>query len=263
MANSRKNRGFSLVEMLVVVSIIVLMLSLAMPNAAELIRSQKLNSAENMIRGAISQARSHAATNQRYAGVRFQFDRTGWEKGRQYLVLIENQPIASNTFVAVPNVKPLLMPDGLGVISLGVNNDNMLLDNEASPTGILGSTTFSIIFSPTGQIVFKNIYLHPKTCLDKTINHYRRVELPSSDNRKALLYCDEFIPDSFETDPDFPNSIPNKLWCITELSTGGLYMYETEKMLAVPANLRWSEYVSKLTPMLINGYTGQIIEEVW
>jgi|GEM_PF-3137123 len=273
MANSRKNRGFSLVEMLVVVSIIVLMLSLAMPNAAVLIRSQKLNSAENMIRSALAQARAHAAVNQRYAGVRFEFDRTGWQKGRQYLVLIENQPVATNEFVAVPNVKPLIMPDGLGAISGDINGDAYLYDYNpvTNPDGIPlpncinGATTFSIIFSPSGQVVMKNVKVRPRIPDDKIINHKERVDiLDNSAYReyKALLYCDDYV--GINWDPIYTSAIPYKPWCVVEYSTSGLYIYETEKMLAVSLpTLRWSEYVSKLTPMLINSYTGQIIEEEW
>jgi len=278
MTGKRKNRGFSLVEMLVVVSIIVLMLSLAMPNAAVLIRSQKLNSAENMIRSALAQARAHAAVNQRYAGVRFEFDRTGWQKGRQYLVLIENYLLATNEFVAVANVKPLIMPDGLGAVSGEVNSTNgntylenptyLINDGNINPYCMNGATTFSIVFSPSGQVVMKNVLVRPRNVDDKIINHQERVDIQDNSvyrEFKALLYCDGFVKGStWETIPPFQHDIYYMPWCVAEYSTSGLYIYETDKMLAVTdPTLRWTQYVSKLTPMLINSYTGQIIEEEW
>ena len=133
---------------------------------------------------------------------------------------------------------------------------------------IMGATTFSIIFSPTGQLTIKDVVVRPKNCYDKIINHSGRVTLPKTDARSALLYCDGYFPDSAEEDEELNDtSYFSKPWCYDEASTVGLYFYEVGAMGEVRADLRYSEFINRhvgnnsVERMMINIYTGGVIEE--
>ena len=67
-----------------------------------------------------------------------------------------------------------------------------------------------------------------------------------------LLYHDQQWGNANEMGPQ---------WCVTESSTTGLYIFEVDAMRDAPVDLRYSEYVYDLEPLLINTYTGQIIED--
>ncbi|KPK76172.1 MAG: hypothetical protein AMJ79_07870, partial [Phycisphaerae bacterium SM23_30] len=122
MKNKPRQYAFSLAELLVVMAIIGLMLGLTMPSVNTMIHSHHLASVKTLIRSALTQAQVYAASNQKYAGLRFQQDLDG----KQYVVLIEHQPrcIVSGAlenigerYTAIPKVKPIALPDGIGLIS--------------------------------------------------------------------------------------------------------------------------------------------------
>jgi len=270
MAGKRWTIGFTLVEMLVVVAIVGLLTALTVPNVPGMIRSHKMSAARNLIKSALGQAQAHAAKYQKYAGVRFQFDRDGWEKGQQYLVLIEKHPDPSNAngFVAVPNAKPVALPAGTAVISLEVDNPpiflganyNQYLDDSyvgllpglgvIDLSNIMGATTFSIIFSPTGQMVVKDVRIHERDANDSI---FRSGGLLSYDEH----YC-----------PLIGNMTGNHApWCGAESSALGLYVYVTAAMREVGAGERYSALISRhgsseqVERILINTYMGTIINE--
>lgn len=254
--------GFTLVELLTVMAIIAVMSLLVLPGFTRMISSNKEGAALNLIRAALVEAQVHAAQTQKYAGIRFQFDKNGWAAGRQYLVLIEN--ITGDEFRAAPNAKPTALPEGIGAIDYSMlvqypvnqtqinNNNNNLSDNDTNPYGLLGSTTFSILFSPTGQLVVKNIYITRWNEDDQVFNNQVLVEsIPEKGKLPPpLLYYDNYWK--------LKDSAP---WCWYEPSAKGLYIFEVNKMLDVNAGSRWSDYIgtAEVEPVLINMYTGTII----
>ena len=200
-------KAFTLVEILVVVSIIVLLMAVAMPNIPGMMRSNKMSGAKNLITTALAQAQSYAASHSKYAGIRFQKA----ANGRTYLVLIEHDPqfpwvdvngYAGNgtgvtyqgycpfRYVAVPNASPKALPDGVGILDgnfatkadkqISNTDDDGTDDNEndclvyydsavASPflTGgafacIENFQTFTIVFSPAGQLVSERVEVQPR-----------------------------------------------------------------------------------------------------
>lgn len=59
---SRTSRGFTLIELVLVILIIGLLLAVVAPSLGGLLRSQKLDSAARTVAGMLKQARVHAAT---------------------------------------------------------------------------------------------------------------------------------------------------------------------------------------------------------
>jgi prepilin-type N-terminal cleavage/methylation domain-containing protein len=252
-----RRAGFTMVELLTVMAIIAIMALLVLPGFTKMIQSNKDGAARNLIRAALAEAQAHAAKTQKYAGIRFQFDRDGWANGRQYLVLIEN--VGGATFVTAPNAKPIALPEGIGVISSEVDNfGDPYIDDDATSDGPLhtldGATTFNIVFSPTGQMVLKSVTVNPRTDDDKVFNYETYVN-----NGNALLYYDGWWRDSVSTG----SFTLAPLWCANEPSTKGLYIFEVNKMQEVAASARWSNYIGTpdVEPVLINMYTGTIIRD--
>lgn len=261
--------GFTLVELLVVMAIIAVMAMLVLPGFTRMISSNKEGAALNLIRAALVEAQVHAAQTQKYAGIRFQFDKNGWADGRQYLVLIEN--ITGDEYRAAPNAKPTALPEGIGVIDYSMlvqypvnqsqidNNNYNLSDNDTNQYGLLGSTTFSILFSPTGQLVVKNLHIYRWDEYDQVFNNQALVEaIPIKGQLPPpLLYYDNNNPPSWGT--KITNSA---LWCWYEPSAKGFYFFEVNKMLQdVNPGTRWSDYIGtvEVEPVLINMYTGTIL----
>jgi len=246
MRQKRKADAFTLVELLVVVAIIGIMLGLTMPSFNSMMQSQRAASAKTLIRTALTQAQIYASSQQKYAGLRFQSD----ADGRPYIILIENTH--DNTYAPIPNVRPVALPEGIGLISASIDllapasRDLYLDTSENDPICLLGATTFTIIFSPTGQLVIKTPVVHPRNDLDQTMNIEAVVDAGG-----ARFYCDGW----------YKGIAPIKgYYCLSEDSTFGLYIYEKEPMLAVDPDARYTEYVSRLKPVLINTYTGKLIE---
>jgi len=260
--------GFTLVELLPVMAIIAVMALLVLPGFTRMISSNKEGAALNQIRAALVEAQVHAAQPQKYAGIRFQFEKNGWADGRQYLVLIEN--INDDEYRAAPNAKPTALPEGVGVIDYSMlvqypvnqsqidDNNYNLSDNNTNPNGLLGSTTFSILFSPTGQLVVKNLHIYRWDEYDQVFNNQVLVEsIPIKGQLPPpLLYYDN-------NNPSWGTKITNSaLWCWYETSAKGFYIFEVNKMLQdVNPGTRWSDYIGtvEVEPVLINMYTGTIL----
>ena len=233
--------GFTLVEMLVVVAIIAVMVGVAALNAGDILRSQRSTSARNLIRSSLAQAQAYAQTNRKYAGLRFQFDRNGWDRGRQYMVLIEKVGV-DHVFNPIPNSKPLALPKTIGVIPVEQASDTGLDDEYSNSDGMEGAATFSIIFSPSGQLVVKDVYLCQRFIGDPVVGNATDVNSGIS-----LLYSD-WWDDGVD-------------WCVAEPSALGLIVCETTRLREARPDWRYADYVVNLEPILINVYTGTFIED--
>ena len=86
MRKNKRHAGFTLIELIAVISIVVLVTAMVMPIVPRMLKSNREGAARDLIRGFLTLARAHAAQTQKYAGVRFQQS----AKGVQYMVLIEN-----------------------------------------------------------------------------------------------------------------------------------------------------------------------------
>ncbi|MBN1765613.1 MAG: prepilin-type N-terminal cleavage/methylation domain-containing protein [Sedimentisphaerales bacterium] len=278
--------GFTLVEMLVVIGIALILAALVVPNAPTVIRSHKMSAAQNLIKNALAQAQGHASKFQKYAGVRFQYQVkytgnvsnwsarsvTDWEMVRQYLVLIESDPNpvdGSNRFAAVDNAKPVPLPKGIGAISAEVDmlGDTYLDENTSGDSRycLLGATTFSIIFSPSGQIVTQTLRVGP-----------RPVDLAPRDpifGDSDVFYS--YLSSAVNTQPPFllfkdnyglSHITNSEEWCNVEMSTAGLYLFEESALYEADPAFRYSQCIynhdssESVEQMVLNLYTGGVLE---
>ena len=230
------------------------LMALVLPNTMGIIRSHRATATKNLIKNALAQAQAHAAVTQKYAGVRFQFTKDQWQNNRQYLVLIENETTGSD-FVAIRNAKAAALPVGMGVISQTASLSGAIPDN-LDIDSVMEETTFSIIFSPTGQLVTKDVYLRPKDDVDEDgILIDSIVNLDGNvDDGIGLLYCDDWMGGN---------------WRHTEPSALGLYIFDADKLMSIDGlnmgelqkDVERAIYIQSLEPILINIYTGTIIKE--
>lgn len=258
MTPRQKQSGFTLVEMLVVISIITLLVALAVPAVSTIQKSHREIAGRNLIRSQLWLAQAHAASVQKYSGLRFQFDREGALNGRQYLVQIEKAGPGSyyHEYNAVADTRPVGLPQSTCVISLNANYDAALDDNNSSWEGLNGATTFSIIFSPTGQMVIKDVTIYWLGLDDRIFGSEIAVNssLIPGNPPPPLLFHDQHWTGAGAVDN-------GPLWCEDEPSATGFYLAETGVLQGVDPDRRFTDYVGGLKPELINTYTGQLIEE--
>ncbi|MEN6307375.1 MAG: prepilin-type N-terminal cleavage/methylation domain-containing protein [Anaerohalosphaeraceae bacterium] len=234
------NRGISLTEALVVVSIIAILLAISIPAARELSRSlDQSMGAVSIIDAALANARAIAIREQRYAGVRFQQDL----QGNQFLTFIVHDPAATrkaNGFRAVNGKKPMALPEAVGVIADGVYTDAKLI----AAGGMNDETTFSMIFNASGRFVTHTVQVFNKdgktddTSTDKIFNTPQNVR-----DGKA-----QFIQDSSAVGYE------------PEDSVAAFRIYdkrELQKTSATP----WTGYLRDLDRNSINLYTGELIKK--
>ncbi|MBI9017393.1 MAG: prepilin-type N-terminal cleavage/methylation domain-containing protein [Phycisphaerae bacterium] len=286
MKNNRKS-GFTLVELLVVVSIIAIMVAIALPTLPGMIRSQKMSSSQTAIKAILANAQVRAATSQKYAGVRFQAS----PQGRFYAVHLEqatqtNRDIDGNgsvdidfyyigsggwesflPMVPVPNSKPIALPEGMAMMSIDIDNstipDDMLINYDQSAPQFYcleNFETFTIVFSPSGQIVTKKVGVLWRNDNDAIFGP--AIDTITADGQKSvrLLSYDNFL-----MVPSNVNNNENEPWCWPEDSTTGLYLYEKDALTETDPDLRYTDIISQhksnlsVQQMVFNVYTGAVI----
>jgi prepilin-type N-terminal cleavage/methylation domain-containing protein len=71
LVTKRSDRGFSLVEMLIVVTIVAIMAAVALPNIGQYVRNYRIKGAAQQVAGELQTARSRAIMSNTNAGVSF------------------------------------------------------------------------------------------------------------------------------------------------------------------------------------------------
>ena len=277
-----KRKGVTLVEMMIVVTIAALMVGLTIPAANMLLNSFESESgAKSIISSALASARAIAAKEQRYAGIRFQkrYDPNNPDplNESQYIIFIVQDPnIMAYGFKAIEGIQPIKLPDSIGIMDMTIvtNRNTQYPWNPGLQTiissdiaintdqEISDTTTFSIIFSPTGKLVIHGVWVRNRDGIpdstgnisnlsnDDIFNKKNRV-----DNNLAMFYQDDYFNWTYSP------------WAGLDLGLGpepsrnSFVIYDTKKLKQTNVNFRWTNYLSKLTSVYINPYTGTIINE--
>jgi prepilin-type N-terminal cleavage/methylation domain-containing protein len=256
--------GFTLVELLTVVSIVLLLAVIGLPAAKQVLNSFESSlSVRYLISAALGNARAIAAREQAYAGLRFQQDLAG----NQYMIFIVNDPdvgplIPGNLGCrAVAGQKPIKLPENVGVMDLKVKLDYDLQnpkdsevdievegDDAASNASIelteqlMDTTTFSILFSPAGKLVLHTLKVAHSSIGADIFNTKTNVE-----NGIGMFIEDEN-----------GNPVPGLQ---IELSRNSFIIYDKRAFEAVNADSRWTDYLQHLEVIYISPYTGRIINK--
>ena len=143
-------RGFTLIEMIVVISIIVLAMTLAIPAIRSLTGSRSTEAAENTISSLISYARTEAISLQRTEGLLFYID-TGTDRVNAVLIAEtprqgafgdpRGDPALVKYFDIVPDHDPFPLPAGIRIWTMKdttPGNGNFALQDMVSNYRYLG-----------------------------------------------------------------------------------------------------------------------------
>lgn len=200
-----KQSGLSLVETIVVVAVVALMIGLAIPAVKTFTNSTSSSAgAESMISAALSSARSIAAKNQKYAGIRFQRDKDGY----QYMIAIIHNydPSAASglnksvdSFTAVKGLNPVKLPENILVFDTKDYNDVEINASAVNDDDKLKDiTSFTILFSPSGSLATRMVLVSPISANDSIFNSSATVEymFEKSVNSSAKPYGKELSRNS-------------------------------------------------------------------
>ena len=149
--------AFTLVEMLVVVSIIVLILAVAIPSIAGLFTAGADAQAYNIIAAQLSSARALAIQRQTYAGVHVQFAAPSLTKltNACFTAVVWDDPATTVVdFRPAPGFFPKRMTGGMTLGQISNNfydNINNVYRLDVA-TNTYGFCSFTVVFTPTGQL---------------------------------------------------------------------------------------------------------------
>ncbi|MHC5059549.1 MAG: type II secretion system protein [Planctomycetota bacterium] len=270
MRNKKIKPGFTLVELLVVISTILLLAVIGLPAAKKLLSSFESSlSVRHVISAALGNARAIAAREQAYAGLRFQQDL----EGNQYMVFIINDPASppldaelandptltgtglANGFRAVTGYKPMKLPVNVGVLDYVA--DDLEIDEELELTN---RTTFSITFSPAGKLVTHDVRIRNRhgqrdssanilgISTDEIFNKKDKV-----DTGEAMFYQDDYIGDGSNSHGD--------LGLGQEQSRNSFIIYDKSTLEGADDSSRWTDYLQYLEVVYVSPYTGRIINK--
>ena len=257
MKTQSRQSGLTLTEMTAVIAAMALLVSLAVPAIRAFFNSFECRSgARAMISAVLASARAIAAKEHRYAGIRFQQDLAG----SQYIIfIVHEEPMKmgnlSNGFRAVQGLKPIKLPDSIGVIDLklGVLGDR--LPDFSEDWQLRDTTTFSIIFSPSGKLIIHEVRVRNRDGVYQPNNDDDNSQKHSMDDIFNSPYniskfgIGKFVQDDY---PEFGFG--------PEPSRNRFVIYDKNQFGKLDAAGRFN-YLDSLEIIYINPYTGTIINQ--
>ena len=253
-------RGLTLIETTVVIAVVALLAVLGLPAIRTFLSSFELQSGTKaMISAALSSARAIAASQQHYAGIRFQNRYQEDVNGCQYMIFIVHDFDSTgleNGFRAVEGTEPIKLPDAVGAMDLRHRTDYLDPKNPADtpinyddeinePKEVRDTTAFSIIFSPSGKLVIHGVRVRNRngetgsSSEDDIFNTEHNVK----DEKMAMFYQDDYADMGLGQEP----------------SRNSFIIYDRTQFDKVDENRRYDDYLSDLEVIYINPYTGTMI----
>ncbi len=149
--------AFTLVELIVTISIIALLAATALPTISGLFNAGADKQAYNIIAAQITAARALAIVEGTYAGVHVQIaDRDELENICYAAVVIYDDSTSVNAFVLADGFTPQRMPGNIAFGELRSPFVDVDAYQNLNDGDLADFTTFTIVFSPAGQVV-KNV----------------------------------------------------------------------------------------------------------
>jgi len=101
-----KKRGFTLIEVLISISIIIIIASIATPNLIEFKRQQTLKNTTEDVLSLLNKARNNtiASKESKNYGIRFFSDKVILFRGLTYTESTDNEVVNFDSFVTIPSV---------------------------------------------------------------------------------------------------------------------------------------------------------------
>ncbi len=153
----RNRRGFTLIELIVVITIIVLAASIALPTAINLFSAGADSQAYNIIAAQLARARAIAIRDNTYAGLHIQkSDNPDMELDAFYSAVVTYNSSAAN-FDLADGTKPRKLPGSIAFGQLNDSGSTAFVSGGTYQTNVSSNmdnfTTFTIVFGPSGQVV--------------------------------------------------------------------------------------------------------------
>lgn len=277
----RMFRAFTLIELAVVMAIILIVATLALPALGTLLTGPSIASTKNVVQGIFAAAQARAAVSQNYVGVRFQQA----SDGRSYAVMLRparaGEPGFDNgcpdytdtdgdqlgdcnflTFVADEDMEPNTLPEGMELAGLNVSSA-AAPDNELS-TNIEDATTFTVVFSSEGRIIRKQVHVSQRQDNGAIKDSVFNLTANTSGGYGLLLPDVEDtapLASLTDTDPDSNLNPANNDIANSELSERGFLVYERQKRVNAGAT-PYTGYVQQQALRIdLNVYTGAMIRQ--
>jgi len=229
LGSSDHRKGFTLVEMLVVIGIIVIALSLVLPPASKIFTTAADAQARQLFSAMLGAARGKAIENQSYALVHCQI---GVDGSCWVAVMVHNQD--TGKFELATGYLPQQIPGDIafGEISTDfVQNDHYLPQSLDTDNELQDFTTFNIIFTSSGSLASSDY-------------------TPDIDTNVKLFGNDNATPEQKIWD------IPAGLE-INEPTVRAVTIFPHKTLVAVGDRANWLDKNGQF--LCINSYTGRLI----
>ena len=155
--NRGRRAGFTLIELAVALTIVLLIVSIVVPSMSQMLASRASMEAFNLVAAQLSAARAEAVTSDTYAGIHVQLDtQTDMTEKTAYSMIIaydENASVFKRPDIFMPQELPGRTALGKLTSAFVTAQDPGKYQGLNTNANIEAFCAFSVIFSPDGAVV--------------------------------------------------------------------------------------------------------------